>query len=161
HMLLVGRGRAIAGLCYVENLLDAIVLALGSERAAGETFNVTDGLAVTWAQFARDLARGLGAPRVRLSLPYPVAAAIGLALEHGYRAARRTTGIRLAPLLSRQAVQVLGRDQSFSAAKAEQVLGWKPRIGYTDGLRATLDWLAERPPGAHGRRSGASRKEPG
>ena len=156
HMLLIDRGRALAGLCYVENLLDAIVLALDREQAAGEVFNVTDGLSVTWARFAGDLAAGLGAPPARLSLPYPAAMAIAVGLEHGYRLARRLAGIELAPLLSRQAVQVLGRDQSFSAAKAEAVLGWSPRVGYEDGMRSTLAWLAERPPRARERRGGGT-----
>ena len=36
HMLLVDGGRALAGLCYVENLIDAIVLALAGPLGAGE-----------------------------------------------------------------------------------------------------------------------------
>ncbi len=150
HMLLVDRGRAVAGLCYVENLLDAIALALEHPRAAGETLNVSDELEVTWAEFTRDLAAGLGAPRVRLSLPYPLAAAIGTGVEHGYRLARRASGVELPPLLSRQAVQVLGRDQSFSAARAHELLGWRPRIGYPEGLQATLAWLLARRAGPGG-----------
>ncbi len=59
-MLLVDGGRAVAGLCYVENLIDAAVLALGHEAAPGQAFNVTDGLDVTWRQFTDDLAEGLG-----------------------------------------------------------------------------------------------------
>ena len=160
HMMLVDRGRAVAGLCYIENLLDAIELALAAEHAPGETFNLTDGLPVTWARFARDLAEGLEAPPARLSLPYPVAAAVALALEQGYRLARRTTGIELRALLSRQAVQVLGRDQSFSAAKAEAVLGWRPRVGYEEGMRATLAWLEQRPQRRGGRPGRSATKEP-
>jgi nucleoside-diphosphate-sugar epimerase len=157
HMLLVGRGRTNAGLCYVENLLDALVLAIDSPRAAGETFNVTDGLEVTWAQFAGDLAAGLGAPPIRLSLPYPVAAALARVLEEGYRLARGTTGLQTAPLLSRQAVQVLGREQRFDPAKARELLGWGPRVTYEQGLRETLAWLAGR--GARGHRR-AGREHP-
>jgi nucleoside-diphosphate-sugar epimerase len=145
HMLLVDRGRGLAGLCYVENLIDAIVLALEEPLAAGATFNVADGVPVTWAAFAGDLANGLGAPPVRLSLPYPLAAAAAFALEHGYRLVRTATGLQTPPLLSRQAVQVLGRDQSFSAARAEELLGWRPRVDYAAGLEATLGWLRERP----------------
>ncbi len=159
HMLLVDRGRALAGLCYVENLIDAIVLALQEPLGTARTFNVTDGVPVTWAAFTGDLARGLGAPPVRLSLPYPLAAAIALALEHGYRLARAQAGLETAPLLSRQAVQVLGRDQSFSAARAEAHLGWEPRVGYAEGLRATLEWLAERPRAAPRRPRRSARKE--
>ncbi len=145
HMLLVDRGRALAGLCYIENLIDAIVLALERPLAAPGTFNVTDEVPVTWAAFAGDLARGLGAPPVRLSLPYPVAIAIATAMEQGYRLVRGATGLRTAPLLSRQAVQVLGRDQSFSAARARELLGWRPGVGYADGLERTLSWLRRRP----------------
>jgi nucleoside-diphosphate-sugar epimerase len=35
----------------------------------------------------------------------------------------------------------LGRDQSFSARKAREQLGWEPRVDYADGLEATLTWL--------------------
>ena len=66
---------------------------------------------------------------------------IGFALEHGYRALRRTTGLHTPPLLSRQAVHVLGHDQDFSNRKAREVLGWEPRIDYATGLQATLAWL--------------------
>lgn len=141
QMLLIDRGRAVAGLLYVENLVDAVLLALTHEAAPGEAFNVTDGLAVSWRQFTTDLAAGLGAPPPRLSLPYPVAHALGGGLEHGYRALRRTTGLRTPPLLSRQAVHVLGADQSFATGKLRRRLGWAPRVGYAAGLQATLDWL--------------------
>jgi oxidoreductase len=141
HMLLVDHGRAVAGLCYVENLVDATVLALTHAAASGNAFNVSDGLAVTWRQLADDLAAGLGCPRVRWSIPYPLAWGLGFSLEHGYRLLRRATGVSAPPLLSRQAVQVLGRDQDFSTRKLRETLGWEPRVGYESGLAATVGWL--------------------
>jgi nucleoside-diphosphate-sugar epimerase len=141
HMLLVDRGRAVAGLCYVENLVDAAVLALAHEAAPGSAFNVSDGLVVTWRQLAADLADGLGSPKVRWSIPYRLAWGLGFSLEHGYRLLRGATGISTPPLLSRQAVQVLGRDQEFSNRKLRETLGWKPRVGYESGLAATVAWL--------------------
>ncbi|HUB76954.1 MAG TPA: NAD-dependent epimerase/dehydratase family protein [Solirubrobacteraceae bacterium] len=143
QMLLIDRGRANAGLVYVENLADLVLLALERDAAAGEAFNATDGLDVTWARFTADLAAGLGCPAPRLSLPFGPARALGRGLEHGYRGLRRVTGLRAPPLLSRQAVDVLGADQAFSNARARAVLGWKPRVGYGDGLAATLAWLRE------------------
>jgi nucleoside-diphosphate-sugar epimerase len=146
HMVLIGQGRAVAGLTYVENLVDAAVLALTHDAAPRQAFNVSDGLAVTWRKLVDDLADGLGCPRVRGSLPYPLASVLGVSLEHGYRALRRTTGLSTRPLLSRQAVQVMGIDQSFSNAKARELLGWEPRVGYTAGLEATLAWLRRSSP---------------
>lgn len=140
-MLLIDKGRAVAGLCYVENVVDAALAAAGHDAAIGETFNVTDGLTVTWRQFTEDLARGLGCPPPRWSLPYGVANGIGLILERGYRGLRSTTGLKTRPLLSRQAVHVLGAEQRFSNEKLRARLGWEPRIGYQAGLESTLAWL--------------------
>jgi nucleoside-diphosphate-sugar epimerase len=141
HMLLIDGGRPVAGLCFVENLIDAALLALQHEAAPGKAFNVTDGLITTWRQFTDDLAAGLGAPRVRLSLPYRSAYLLGLALEETYRLLRGATGLTLPALLSRQAVQVLGKGQDFSNRRARETLGWEPRVDYREGLQATLRWL--------------------
>jgi len=141
NMLLVDGGRAVAGLCYVDNLIDAALLALHHEAALGQAFNVSDGLGITWREFTDGLAEGLGCSRVRWSLPYWLANGIGVSLEHGYRLLRSTTGLSAPPLLSRQAVQVLGNDQDFSNRKAREMLGWEPRVGYPAGLEATLTWL--------------------
>ncbi|MCW3066742.1 MAG: aspartate aminotransferase family protein [Solirubrobacterales bacterium] len=140
-MLLVDGGRAVAGLCYVDNLMDAAVLALRHEAAPGHAFNVSDGLDVTWKEFTDGLAEGLGCSQVRWSLPYWIANGLGFSLEHGYRLLRTTTRLKTPPLLSRQAVHVLGRNQDFSNRKARELLGWEPRIDYAAGLEATLAWL--------------------
>jgi len=135
------RGRAVAGLVYVDNLVDAALLALRHEAAAGQAFNATDGLPVTWKEFTDGLADGLGCSHARWSMPYWMATGIGFSLEHGYRLLRRATKLTTQPLLSRQAVHVLGRNQDFSNRKARELLGWEPRVDYATGLAATLDWL--------------------
>jgi nucleoside-diphosphate-sugar epimerase len=146
QMLLVDRGRAVAGLTYVENVTDAAVLALRRDAAVGQAFNITDALPITWRQFVDDLADGLGCRRVRLSLPLGVAEGLAFSLEHTYRLLRRTARMKTPPLLSRQAVHVLGRQQDFSNQKAKALLGWEPRVDYTGGLAATLAWLREKGP---------------
>jgi ornithine--oxo-acid transaminase len=141
NMMLVDGGRAVAGLVYVDNLIDAALLALRHDAAPGQAFNASDGLDITWKQFTDALAEGLGCSEVRWSMPYWMATGIGFSLEQGYRLLRKTTRLTTTPLLSRQAVQVLGRNQDFSNRKARELLGWEPRVGYEAGLEATLDWL--------------------
>jgi nucleoside-diphosphate-sugar epimerase len=147
NMLLIDRGRAVAGLCYVDNLVDAALLALRHDDAPGHAFNATDGLPVTWKEFTEGLAEGLGCSPARWSMPYWMASGIGFSLEQGYRLLRRATRLTTQPLLSRQAVHVLGRDQDFSNRKARDVLGWEPRVDYAAGLEATLEWLRDAQPG--------------
>jgi nucleoside-diphosphate-sugar epimerase len=96
---------------------------------------------VTWREFTDGIADGLGYSKVRWSMPYWVASGIGFSLEHGYRLARRSTGLTAPPLLSRQAVHVLAKDQDFCNRRAREVLGWEPRVDYTSGLEATVEWL--------------------
>jgi ornithine--oxo-acid transaminase len=143
NMLLIDRGRANAGLSYVQNVVDAAMLALRHEAAPGQAINITDGLDVSWKDFTHGLAEGLGCRDIRWSLPYPIASGIGFSLEHGYRFLRTATRLSIPPLLSRQAVQVLGKDQNFSNRKARELLGWEPRVGYAAGLEATLGWLRD------------------
>jgi nucleoside-diphosphate-sugar epimerase len=140
-MLMIDRGRAVAGLVYVENLVDAAVLAADHDAAVGNAFNVSDGLDVTWRQFIDDLAQGLGCPPARWSLPFRAANSLALVLEQGYRVIRTTVGVTMRPLLSRQAVHVLGNNQRFSNEKIRTVLGWSPRVSYRDGMAATVAWL--------------------
>jgi acetylornithine/succinyldiaminopimelate/putrescine aminotransferase/nucleoside-diphosphate-sugar epimerase len=144
NMLLIGDGRAVAGLAYVDNVVDAALLALRHEQAPGHAFNVSDGSPVTWREFTDGLARGLGSRPVRLSAPYWLASAVGFSLELAYRVLRRLTRFRSAPLLSRQAVHVLGNNQDFSTQQARALLGWAPRVDYETGLARTLDWLKAR-----------------
>ena len=141
HMVLIDNGRAIAGLCFVDNVVDAALLAMHHDGARGQAFNATDGLAITWRELADGLADGLGCSKARWSMPYRLAEGVGFSLEHGYRALHRTTRLKTRPLLSRQAVHVMGTDQSFSNRKARELLSWEPRVDYATGLEATLDWL--------------------
>lgn len=54
---LVGEGRGPANAVYVDNVVDAILRALESERALGETFIVSDDDGVTWREFYEAYAR--------------------------------------------------------------------------------------------------------
>ncbi len=139
----ISGGRAVAGLVHVDNLVDAVLLALSRPEAAGESFNVVDGLDVTWGQFLGGIGVGLGYPRPWIRLNFRMAFLIAVFLEEGYRALRRLTGLSTAPLLTRAAVQILGIDQDFSNAKLCATLGWTPRVDYAQGLAATIAWLRD------------------
>ena len=143
YLPMVAGGRAAAGLVHVQNLVDAVLLALSRPEAAGESFNVVDGLHVTWGQFLGDIGAGLGYPPPWIKLNYRVAFGVAVGLEQSYRALRRMTGLRTPPLLTRAAVQILGVDQDFSNAKLRSVLGWEPRVDYQQGLAATVAWLRD------------------
>jgi nucleoside-diphosphate-sugar epimerase len=63
---LIDGGRGACNTIYVDNLIDAIFLALSNDAASQEIFFVTDGEAITWGEFIRAHVAMLG---VAESLP--------------------------------------------------------------------------------------------
>lgn len=142
QMLLINSGKTNAGLCYISNLVQALILAAESDSAIGECFNVEDKTQVSWKQFIDDLADRLGDEQKKYyNMSYGVAYVLGLLLENGYRVLRMTTGLKFSALLSRQAVQVMGRQQDFNTDKIQSLLGYRPIVNYQLGLKETVKWI--------------------
>lgn len=51
--VLIDEGKGACNTTYVDNLVDAIILALDAPHALGESFFITDGERVTWGDFIR------------------------------------------------------------------------------------------------------------
>jgi nucleoside-diphosphate-sugar epimerase len=75
---LIDDGRGACNTVYVDNLVDAIFLALSADSAAGQIFYITDGENVTWGNFIRAHAAMLG-------LTEPLAQISGEQLRAHYR----------------------------------------------------------------------------
>jgi nucleoside-diphosphate-sugar epimerase len=136
-MLLLDGGRHVAGLAYVENVVEACLLAGRARNASGFVFNICDDSPVTWKQYIGALADGIGVPRPRLSLPTRLAFGLAVCME----AASRLVGRQTRPLLTRLAVLELGQTQSYSIARARQHLGYSPRVDFQTAMQRTLDWV--------------------
>jgi nucleoside-diphosphate-sugar epimerase len=53
HVALIDGGTGACNTTYVDNLVDAVFLAIENQRAIGESFFVTDGEEITWGDFVR------------------------------------------------------------------------------------------------------------
>ena len=137
QMMVVRGGRAPAGLLYVDNAVDALIAACTTPAAAGRTYNLRDSAMTTWREYLDALADGLGAARVRLSLPAPLAYGLAGASELVWRTLR----IKARPLLTRHAVYLFERDQSYAIDRAQNELGFKSAVDFEEGMRRTVAWL--------------------
>ncbi|TWU29838.1 NAD-dependent epimerase/dehydratase family protein [Bythopirellula polymerisocia] len=138
-MLLLDDGRHVAGLAYVENVVDAILQAAATPAALNQAMNVCDDLPVTWKDYIDALADGIGAQRVRFSLPTRVAYPVSMAMEGAARVFCR----RQRPLLTRLAVLELGQPQVYDIGLARQLLGYTPRLPYHEAMQTTLEWVKQ------------------
>jgi polyketide synthase len=136
-MLMFDGGRHIAGLAYVDNVVDAIWLAGSVPEAVAQTMNVCDDSPITWRQYLDALADGLGIPRARFSIPSPLAYAASIPSEMLARWFR----LRQRPWLTRMAVLELGQSQIYDITLARKILGYAPAVSFEQAIEATIQWV--------------------
>jgi nucleoside-diphosphate-sugar epimerase len=86
RMVLVNGGMGICNCLYVDNLMEAMLLAAENQGAAGEVFHISDARPISWKEFIEAHARALGDSY----LPLPEMSVAEIA-----QARTQMTGIRL------------------------------------------------------------------
>ncbi|MCS6818149.1 MAG: NAD-dependent epimerase/dehydratase family protein [Blastocatellia bacterium] len=136
RLFLLGRADGICNHVYVDNVVDAILLAMTRDDAVGEAFIITDGEATTWREFFGHYARMLG----RDSIPQLPAASAKVLLRFA-RWIARWRGRPLPP--SPTIVDYLQHRALFRIERAKERLGYTPRVSLEEGMRRTEAWLRE------------------
>ncbi len=138
-MLKIDSGSAPGGWAYVDNVVDAVLLASSREEAVGEAFNVADGTGATWAEYLDAFSAELGYRPARLNLSFGAAMTLARLMEAPHRYLR----VPGRPLLTRHGVYLLGVDQEFPIAKARRLLGFEPKVGLREGISRSARWLKD------------------
>ena len=137
RLVLIDDGRHVAGLTYVGNLVDAMVLAADSDASTGQAYNISDGSLVTWKEYVSALANVTQVPAPTRNRSHTVAYAIASLWELYYQMSGRNEN----PPHTRMLVELMGTDQHFPIDKAQRELGYRPRVGLEEGMRHTAHWL--------------------
>ncbi|MBI5550667.1 MAG: SDR family NAD(P)-dependent oxidoreductase [Desulfobacterales bacterium] len=135
---LISGGERNAGLAYVDNVADIILLAGTQDEALGRAYNACDGLSVTWKQYFADIASMIGAQTPK-SIPRPVALMAAWACESTWRLLH----IRKRPPITREALNLIGSDNRIPASRVRTELGYEPRVGYDRGMQQTQAYIQE------------------
>ncbi len=131
----IGDGRNLVDLTYVENVADALVLALDAQAAIGKTYMITNDEHILLWNVIRSVLQRLGIPANLRRIPL-VAALVAAGLME-CRAA--LTGRE--PMLTRYSAAILGRTQTYDISAARRDLGYAPRISVAAGIEHTLATL--------------------
>lgn len=136
RLVLLGRDQGLVNPGYIDNVVDGVLLALASPQAAGETFNLCDGVAVTYREFYLRYAAMLG----KASLPTaPALLAKGAASPPG-RWLRRVTG---RPVPGPWSYHFRFNPSRFAIDKARRLLDYAPAISLDEGMYRTESWLRQ------------------
>lgn len=133
-MKLIGRGDRLLNNTSIDNLCDAILLAIETPGIDGETFNIRDERLVTREEFVHTIADYLGKPHPR-HVPERLAKAIVGPIE----AIARFRGRKTPPILTHGQIKFLTQNLDYSIAKAKRVLGYRPRVDFQEGIVVALD----------------------
>ncbi|MHB0858967.1 MAG: NAD-dependent epimerase/dehydratase family protein [Anaerolineae bacterium] len=136
RLYLIDGGEHVAGLTYVSNLVDALLLAADCEASTGQAYNISDGSDVTWREYIAALADIAGAPLPTRNLSHGVA----YALAYGWETYYGLIGRVERPPLTRMMVELMGTDQSFPIDKARRDLGYRPRVDLFQAMRYIASW---------------------
>ncbi len=139
----LGRGDNVIDLTYIENVVDAVLLAMEAPSIQpGRCYNITNGSPVPLVE---TIQKVLGA----LNLDVPIRR---IPQRRALLAARLIEAIwKLLPgypepPLTRYAVEVLSRTRTLSIDRAQRELGYVPRISMEDGLERFIAWWKQEHP---------------
>jgi nucleoside-diphosphate-sugar epimerase len=134
-MRFLGRGDRVLNNTAVENLCDAILLAMEKPGILGETFNIRDERLVTREEFVNTVADYLNKRR-----PGRVPEWLGRLLVGPIERIARARGRETPPFLTRAQIKFMTLNLDFSIAKAKRMLGYRPRVDFQEGIVAALDY---------------------
>ncbi|PTY01747.1 NAD(P)-dependent oxidoreductase [Verrucomicrobia bacterium LW23] len=142
-------GAALLDLTYIDNLVDAVLLAMHrpfardnrpdglapAPGAAVPVYNISNGEPLSVRELFRAIAADFGLNLRVLPLPYPLADAMARTVEYFARSLGHKE-----PRLTRYTLGVLSFSQTLNLDRARRELGYAPRVSVRDGIRATARW---------------------
>jgi nucleoside-diphosphate-sugar epimerase len=136
---LVGGGARRFAVVHAANVADAAVRAAESDAAGGQAYVTANDGDVSYEEFARLAATGLGRDARFVRLPSALASAgVGIARHAAALAGADDLAGRLGA-----ALDFIARDNPFSSARAARELAWTPTLSHADAIPAAFRWWAE------------------
>ncbi len=139
QMRYIARGKYALNTIYIDNLVEAVFLAVDHPQAVGQVYNLTDGELVTKKEFIDAIADGAGLPRPTRSVPLWLARLVARVMER--RARRR--GAQRAPRLTQARLKFLGLNLGFNIDKAKRELGYQPKVPFAQAIKQTMAWYRQ------------------
>ncbi|MCX5848872.1 MAG: NAD-dependent epimerase/dehydratase family protein [Deltaproteobacteria bacterium] len=133
---LISGGNMNAGLAYVDNVADILILAASTENTIGRAYNASDGMDVTWKQYFTDIADMIGVKNPK-SIPRPLAAFGAYLLEGIFK----LFSIQKRPPITREALNLVGSDNRIPIDRVKNELGYTPQVSYAEGLKKIKEYI--------------------
>jgi nucleoside-diphosphate-sugar epimerase len=135
--LMFGNGQTFYHPVYIDNLVDAFMLAAETEGIRGQTYIVADEHYYSLNDLVQHVAKSMGVSvRIRHFPFWPLWTA-ALACEMACKP------LRLTPPIFRRRVDWFRQVRAFSIDKAKKELGYRPKVDLATGLNRTAKWYVD------------------
>lgn len=124
----------VISLCYVDDLVHAIIASSERKGSSGEVYHVAGEGILTWQDVGRVVGRAMGVRPRPLHVPLSLLLCLAAGLEAWGWAARRPI------FLTRGKVREAFGHWVCDTTKAREQLGFIPRVGPDEGIALTLEW---------------------
>jgi 2-polyprenyl-3-methyl-5-hydroxy-6-metoxy-1,4-benzoquinol methylase len=134
---MIGAGKNLHQLIFVEDLISGLLNAADSEKAVGEIILLVGKEPITTNDMVKTIADNLNA-RI---LPFRAPLLPFLALAWMMETALRPLGIQ--PPLHRRRMDFFRKSFSFSTNRASELLGFMPQFSFKQGVAETARWYID------------------
>lgn len=129
-----GSGKTYYHPLYVDNLVDAFMLAMQDGKGDGEAYLIADEHFVEIEELVRKVAVALGSD---VQIPhYPVWPLV----IAGHVCEKLCRPFHITPPIFPRRVDWFRQNRAFRIDKAKRDLGYDPQVGLDEGLRLTAEW---------------------
>jgi 2-alkyl-3-oxoalkanoate reductase len=129
-----GDGKTLYHPVYIDNLVDAHVLAMQPEKGVGQAYLIADQQYYGIEEIVRKVAAALG---VAVNIPhYPVWPVVMV----GHLCEKACKPFKVTPPIFPRRVDWYRQNRAFSIEKAKRELGYQPRVELDEGLCKTAQW---------------------
>ena len=135
--VMIGSGRVLYHMTYIDDLVDGILLCGSRPEALGEVFTLGGERYTTLRELVDLIADVLGKSKTGIRIPY---APVYLASVICDKLCKQ---IGVSPPIYPRRVEFFAKDRAFSIDKAKRLLGYAPKFGLREGLSRTAAWYKE------------------
>ncbi len=137
YVLILGPGNVFYHMVYIDDLVDAFLLASENENAIGETFIIGGEEILSLNEIVDLIAEGQNLQPVKIHLPAKPFQLLGSVCE------RICVPLKIEPPIYRRRVDFFTKSRSFDIRKAKNLLEYKPKVSLKEGLSKTSAWYKE------------------
>jgi len=131
---MIGKGKALYHLTFVQDLVDGIILAGEKNTKSGEIYTLGGNEFLPLDELVKLLGEIMQKPVSKLKIPlFPVYIA-AFFCEIICRI------LKIEPPLFRRRLDFFTKDRAFDISKAKRELGYLPKVPLKEGLKLTFDW---------------------